>query len=276
MKNIFAIFFALFFCSCDIINPKEQIPSYLKIEKVNFDASPNFSSNSENISDAWVYVNSNLIGAFEIPFEVPILSEGQTQIRIIPGIYRDGISSVHHFYPYYTSFDTTLFCESEKTYLVNPTIKYNEAFSLIINEDFEGIDVAFETGKNSEFPLELTTNSPIDGLKSAYILADASEKVMEIFSKEFFQVITRTVPSYLEIDYISSVEFDVGVITEGGLKNFELRLRPNALRKKIYVDISAEVGVFNPNTKFKIYFEAKSTKSGDYIGLDNIRLLIPN
>mgnify|MGYP007121719229 CR=1 FL=1 len=44
----------------------------------------------------------------------------------------------------------------------------------------------------------------------------------------------------------------------------------------MHVDLSSEISAFNPATKYKIYFEGSSSKTNDFITIDNIRLLIPN
>ena len=274
MKNTFFILLVIFFVGCDIINPEEQTPAYLKIEKMDLDASAYYSSNSENISDAWVYVNSNLIGSFEMPFEIPILAEGATNIRIVPGIYKDGIKSHHHFYPYYSNFDTTLSFIPEETVSIEPKIIYTDNFQEVFNEDFESAILQFQASSQSDSTLLQTENILIEGKRSGMIISPGKDKIMEIESIDEFQVLTRTIPSYLEIEYISNVEFRVGV-KANGIKQHELRLRANSSKTKIYVDLSSEIGVFSTDAKFKVFFEPVDVIAGSYLVLDNIRLLIP-
>jgi len=51
-----------------LINPAEPIPSYIHIDKI--DLTTDYSSqgtSSNKITDAWIYVDNELIGAFEMP-----------------------------------------------------------------------------------------------------------------------------------------------------------------------------------------------------------------
>jgi hypothetical protein len=84
----------VFFSACEIINPTEDTPSYLKINKIRLDArkssTENYGTESNNISDAWVFVNGKLIGTFELPATIPVLVSGEAKIEVLPGIYGDG------------------------------------------------------------------------------------------------------------------------------------------------------------------------------------------
>ena len=66
-KNLFAIgIIVLLFHSCEIINPEEDIPSYIYVEEIKFTSTnPDQGSSSNKILDAWVYVDDELIGAFD-------------------------------------------------------------------------------------------------------------------------------------------------------------------------------------------------------------------
>ena len=85
---VFRLLPVLAYCSfsgCEIINPKEDTPSYLKINSIPLNtrksASETYGSNSNNIVDAWVFANGKLIGSFELPATIPILAEGNVEIR---------------------------------------------------------------------------------------------------------------------------------------------------------------------------------------------------
>src|SRR5688572_31891479 len=83
-----------FFSACEIINPTEDTPSYLKINKIVLDPRKNstetYGTASNNITDAWVFVNGKLIGTFELPASIPVLESGSAKVEILPGIYGDG------------------------------------------------------------------------------------------------------------------------------------------------------------------------------------------
>ena len=50
------------FSGCEVINPDEEIPSYLYIPKITLNTDyPSQGSNSNGIADGWVYVDDYLI-----------------------------------------------------------------------------------------------------------------------------------------------------------------------------------------------------------------------
>ena len=67
MRRFFIILLVFNF-SCQIIDRPEKAPSFIQIEDFQFSISNNNQgTSSEKITDAWIYVNGNLEGAYELP-----------------------------------------------------------------------------------------------------------------------------------------------------------------------------------------------------------------
>ncbi|MCB0738933.1 MAG: hypothetical protein KDC92_15600, partial [Bacteroidetes bacterium] len=67
-KILAAVFCALAFLSCDIINPKEPIPAYVYLDTSFVETDyANQGTNNHRIYDCWITYESNLIGAFSLP-----------------------------------------------------------------------------------------------------------------------------------------------------------------------------------------------------------------
>ena len=61
--------FLIIFPACNLINPKEQVPTYLHLDRFTF-SNPDSSytgSSSHDIPSAWVYVNDQPVGTFDLP-----------------------------------------------------------------------------------------------------------------------------------------------------------------------------------------------------------------
>ena len=68
MKRIFFVLL-LVNLSCQIIESPEKAPSFIHIDDFIFNISNNNQgTNSEKITDAWIYVNGNLEGVYELPW----------------------------------------------------------------------------------------------------------------------------------------------------------------------------------------------------------------
>ena len=112
----------LLLVSCEK-NDKNMIPSYIKINSISI----NNSEETHNITDAWVYINDNLQGVYELPAHFPVLYTGNQRIRIKAGIKQNGISSTRIPYPFYESFLDTINLVLDSTFIFD-TIKLTNLF----------------------------------------------------------------------------------------------------------------------------------------------------
>ena len=88
MKKITYLLILLVLSSCQ----KEDtggIPTYLKIDNITLDE----GNTTSNITDAWVYVNGQLQGVYELPAKFPVLEQGNTDIKVYAGIKNNGIAA---------------------------------------------------------------------------------------------------------------------------------------------------------------------------------------
>ena len=107
--TLFILIFSSINCSKNLI---ADIPAYIEIKDFNY------SDNSENtkpytlnyhstkITDAWVTMDGQFLGVFEIPCIIPIhlannLQSSLHSFDIYPGIKVNGISATRAQYPFY-------------------------------------------------------------------------------------------------------------------------------------------------------------------------------
>ena len=85
MSRIASIILILLVISCkkDVNN----IPSYVSINSIALS-----SDATDNITDAWVYIDDNLQGVYELPANFPVLAEGKHSLRVRAGIKDNGIA----------------------------------------------------------------------------------------------------------------------------------------------------------------------------------------
>jgi len=203
-----------FFSACEIINPPEEIPAFLRIENFELTTSGFEGSNTHKITDAWVYVNGELLGAFPLPATVPVLWNGDAELIIDPGIKDNGIEASPEIYPYYQRFTQQITLNPTETLTIQPTTRYktNLRFPLIetfdeslhtLREDFDddpntfveiSMDDVFEGRGTGQ--IKLTSDNP-------EILVATSVKFKELPTDGFSQV-------YLELDYKTDVPFEIG------------------------------------------------------------------
>src|SRR5688572_516708 len=277
------------FSGCEIINPTEDTPSYLKINNITVDpvrsATESFGSPSANISDAWVYANGKQIGGFELPATVPILESGPVEITVLSGVYADGMKTARFPYAFYQQFDKTIELEPGQVTELNPEVKFNDRvkFPLDINEDFTG-KAEFQIIPNNPYTLDKNTDTLTDfkfanGSVGVIYANPATVQPAIIESNFNGKLPVDGTPVFLEFDYKASVDFKVGVVVTKNSLTYRdpgiLNVTKRGEWNKIYLNLTDDAtGPENAGGTFKVFFEMPaSANPKDYIALDNIRLL---
>ena len=121
--------FLLLITACDIINPPEAIPSYLKISRFDVEGINDLPP-SEDVQDVWVTVNNEFIGVYAFnddTITIPVLQSGNSTVTLRPGIVKDGgFNDIHEIYPYYTGYTSILDLTETKVTEINPQTRYND------------------------------------------------------------------------------------------------------------------------------------------------------
>jgi len=171
---IFTVFGA--FYGCNIINPAEEIPSILKIEKTSVETDYELEgTDKHNITDVWVFAGNEPLGVFPLPATIPILNEGSTEISIFPGVKLNNQAINRNIYEVIKSNVSSINLIPGDTSIFNPVFKYKKKdediyFDFINNFDFSN---DFESQAGS-VDLKLTTNENIvfEGERSLTLVLD--------------------------------------------------------------------------------------------------------
>jgi hypothetical protein len=272
------------FGSCNLINPEEPLPSYIHIDEFSFVTVPGEGTDSQKITEVWVYSNGEMLGAFDLPADIPILDEGATQIKIFAGIKNNGISSSRIRYPFYTTFDTTLQCSPGNEFLIKPRFFYRDDIS-IEEYNFESGQNPFVSTISSDVELELIQNDPnvFEGGGSAYaLLADDNNQLL-VRTNQALQLTAGKV-TFLELNYSTNNTLAAGLYSFQSTtekKNLALLMNPTTetvgapVWNKIYIDLGLIPSQNINADDFEIYFEAVADTPGKTVEvfLDNVKLV---
>ncbi len=271
MKKITYLLALLIISACQKEENPNIIPTYLKIDTITLDE----NNTTTNITDAWVYINDQLQGVYELPATFPVLENDYQALRIKAGIKSNGIASSRIAYPFYASFIDTVIFNPNQTITVNPTVSYLESahFSL---EDFEGAGVDLETTIVSDtILLEFT-----DTLGNQYgggVLND-SLITFEIATDELLDLPQAGAPVFLELDYKCNTEFLVGVyinFPQSVLQKDLLWINPKDDWNKIYINLTSTISEGVGAESFKVFIGMKRDFSLDKNELyfDNLKVV---
>lgn len=272
--------------SCEIYNPTEPIPAYIHIDKIslakNFSGFPNSSTGDEGslsnkITDAWVYIDDQLIGCFELPVTFPVLSEGTHQVRIRAGIKVNGIAATRAPYPFYNEFTQTITLAKGTKMNLAPTVTYSPNTHFAIMESFESVAHTMVKSIHSDTTLQILPNQ-FEGGNSGIAYLDATRPFFECISDTSFVLPKSGAPVFLELNYKSNYGFTIGVTAQGysSIQQFSaLFLNPTPAWNKVYVYLTPTIsGAYNADN-YKITIGMINNTNSDSLALllDNIKLV---
>jgi hypothetical protein len=270
--------------SCVKNNPN---PSYVTITPWTLVANPDLIPDegflTQNFSNAWVFANGQLIGIFELPVTLPVLSSGITNFQIYPTILDNGISATKKIYPFVDSYDVSVNLIQNQTVTINPVTRYKSNAKVTIVEDFDGVSPNFEDDPNSMATLYKDNAPQYLQWGSGYGLISLTPQDSMYVG---YSIANYTPPKgqevYLEIDYRNSNDLETGILevsSQGVTYHPNIQLNDQDLGcevwKKIYIDVR-EIISGTPNAQYykltlKAFLEAGGVSRD--IMIDNIKLV---
>lgn len=267
----------LLFQSCDIINPSEKAPTYIKIDSVIISE----EILSLGIVDVWINIVGNAAGVFEIPAFFPLIAETGEEIQIRAGIKSNGMLENRIKYPFYTTYvENPEFIEGE-TVSITPVFDYVEE-KVIYGQDFEAY------GDLSHFDLETTSISDTSLIETelnaiygsrcgAIFLEGDAKKYFGKFSSDF-NLDKKGSPVFLEIDYKCNNDFKVGLYVNHTVVTNQvsiITIFKSENWNKIYIELASILQNYQNANSFSFYIEADKSDEVEKaeIYLDNIKLI---
>lgn len=217
-QKLYFFLFLVTFASCDLINPEEEIPSYIQIDDIIVNSNIRTEGSASNkITEAWVFANEEFIGAYDLPATVPVLASGNQEIYIKAGIKDNGINTVPEIYPFYTTDTFQVDLTTTEITKVSPQLGYlpNTKFEFI--EDFERSDHIFSEDRDGDIETKIVASSqdPFEGSRSGKIVLTTDHPIAEVgtdLDRLFSGLQDKGVFVYLEVNYKSEVPVVWGAI----------------------------------------------------------------
>lgn len=273
----------LVFNACEIINPSEDIPSYIQINGFHLNTIYGQGSASHQITDVWLYVDDQFTGAYQLPANIPVLANGVHKIQLRPGIILNGISSTRSIYPLYTSLIFNIDLKEGETVYIDSisdcVVSYNSDALFPWNdrgqEDFEEGGISIDSTGNSSTRIQKTSSEVFEGNFSGLIELNSTNKVFEGKSIDAFNLPLKGVTTFIELNYKCNNSFFVGYYantTSGsGLLRKIIEIFPKSHWNKMYINLTPYINLETNPINFTIWIGA--TKNA---GVDNPKIYIDN
>jgi hypothetical protein len=259
------------------------IPAYIHIDSVALHTIPSLDgTNSHAIPDAWVYVDNQLVGDFELPATIPVPNTGQHTLQIAGGIKENGSSAERQPYPFYQTWSIPVNLIPETRITVSPLVSYIPSCRPFDwKEDFEGVGTSLiDTLAPTDSKFIKDSVNKFEGHYggSAYLNPSANPAQMhfECESATAFPRPPLGLDVYLEINFKCNNKFYLGLldVTNYHTIIYETFL-PTPVWKKMYVRLTDVMSGIQPGEYYRIYFgmDADPAVSNPEMHIDNIKLI---
>lgn len=222
-----------------------MLPTYIQIDQLLLETDYNKEgASTQGFKDIWVFADGVSIGVYELPAIIPVLSEKQTvQLSFQAGIRVNGTLLSPSYYPFTTTYSTSLEMNPLDTIQISPEFEYISNVEVAYKEDFETVhDFIIDVDGDEDSSLKIFNDDPAGGLYCAY-LELSEDTLMEVGSSFLLSDFpTNGSPIYLELDYRNNVIFDIELI--GYDFNSEdkypfLAINPRENWNRIYIDLTS-------------------------------------
>ena len=267
--------FSVVFVSCRKFEGSQTIPAYIHIESIVVDSLTDYftyGATTSKITDAWVYVDDDPSGCFELPATFPVLKHGPHKVTVYGGIMSNGIAAARATYPFYKpQIYASLNLVEDSIINLQPVLNYYPIGGGVEKgwmEDFETANTLLPVAGSDTSIIRINGSEAWHSPNSFY-----SGKIVLPPDSLDFTVATADEYSFhtgylqycmVEMDYNCNDAFFVGVMY---YKNYQLvkhpllRIQPtdtvNDMPQrwnKIYVNIGPIMNENVTASYFKIYF----------------------
>ena len=280
-----AAFFSLSLVSCHKFSGSQTVPAYIHIDSITVDCDYyTYGASTSNITDAWVYVDDQIIGCFELPATFPVLEQGKHKVSIMGGISSDGRGAARGPYPFYqTKVYKDVELVEDSIIKLNPVLDYypiNEGVVVGWIEDFEAGNGMESMSWSDTSLFRVSGNEAWHSVNSFY----SGKVVLPPDSLDFTVAIREELtchtnllgekPIFLEMDYKTNDTVFVGIIYYKNYQTIQwplVKVLPTDTEhdvpqkwKKIYINLGTLLHEVESASYFKVYITSDLSLPEDY------------
>lgn len=263
-------------------------PAWLDIKEWKLEENPDLNTLegelTHNFTDVYVIIDGDVIGFFELPIKIPILSEGKHTVLLYPAIKNNGISATKRVFPFCEAYMLDVNFAADQVITVNPTTYYSDNCTFWI-EDFEDASIKILTDDLLSSGTLKPENDPgilKYGNYYGHININETDSTWFGYTNPPTSLPKGGAEVYLEIDYMNTNSLLTGLLavsSTGTKNNPNIQLNPQdastMVWKKIYIDLKELVSSSLTADSFSHYFHAglDPANSEGHVYIDNIKVI---
>ncbi|UTW60789.1 hypothetical protein KFE98_12205 [bacterium SCSIO 12741] len=267
-------------------NKENGVPAYVAVNDVTVETDYlKEGSPSDNIHDVWFYAAGDELGVYELPAEVPVLKDGQTNLVMFAGIKRSGQTATRVPYPFYDAYSHDTFLIRENTLVERPVVKYRPNVAFPWLEHFEDLSFSFDSVAGSELGVSRISDPDLvlEGKGCAGVILTPEADYFIGASTDAFKLPLFGNDVYLEIDYRTNLPFQILVRSYNA--DLVSYLSPvmvaspktddngTVIWNKLYVYLTPVVSAQQNSVSHRVYIETTSNGGNGYLYLDNLKVV---
>ncbi|MCF8448300.1 MAG: hypothetical protein K9G49_00400 [Taibaiella sp.] len=259
------------FEGCNIINPAEKTPTYIRIDSFSFEG-----NQSHKITNVWVYYNNNPVGAFDLPATIPILASGNGSVQFAPGIPINGRNERPVAYPFYTIDTLSLADQPGKIIYHTPKTGYFDSAKINFISQFESGITKFSNKAGTTSLMAVNADSLVfNGSGTGAVYLNAVDDYSLDSTSAGFSI--NTGASFIEFDYKSTIPFELSMRASiGTLYAYKdiTGVNPSSTWQKFYMNVTSTVSEY-PGGTYHLFIKTKllSGQTSGRLLIDNIKLV---
>lgn len=271
----------LFLVCLTSCKPEGAVPAYLQLgpaQAVDAGGQPV----SSKITDVWVYLNDQPVGVWEPGSRVPLIGEGPSNLKLVAGVRKDGITDQRIQYPYYATWEQQVELVPEQTVTVAPVFQYYPELEQWL-ADFE-TGVRFDTLDCTATMTTVASDGTLvgSGDRIGRIELDPAHALYRgVSSGDPFYSVPEG--AFLEVDYRSTAPVLFGTrFSQSGVPTMvayayavpTVQADGSMPWNKIYLNLGAPMSVQGVSDKrFYLQAELPAGAGSAVVELDNIKLV---
>ena len=215
MSRLHFVFLLLAIAGFSCKDEPEAIPAYLRIDPFTVNAAG--GADWQKITEGWVYVNREFLGAYTLPHTFPVLAEGDAEVWVLAGVKENGSFETPGINYFFKRFEQQYKLAPGQTTVVQPVTAYDVPTIKFAWElertSFDGASsVLFEDRDNDVgLNVQYTTVGAFAG-RSLLMEVDSAHAEMNVVSESAALPVLAERQTWLELHHRNEVAFALWLI----------------------------------------------------------------
>ena len=283
--TVFLLCLCLIWASCNLINPAEELPIYLRLSKALVSDKKTGDTSTIAAKVVWIETGADSLGFFPLPTTVASLAGTGKQYTLYGGVSElaQGFVAIYPFWkPMYINVDSAQ-TKIGDTLKINTKFEYypDSILAYKLEEKFETTSINFENKIGTSVSIELSMSTEhYEGAHSGVAHFEAEQQTFEAVSREDMDLPADKV-EYVEVTFKTNIPFEIGLkyyspFSFGEIPTTAAVLDTASQWKTVFLrlnNLTKNTPADAQPASYKLFFRAIGNGTKRDLYLDNVRII---